>query len=227
MKSNIASARTIQMSRLGLCLGLAVVLTGLVIASFGTVRAQEQSLLAAPAFDRSEDPVVITGTRFPAFSGAPLNELVVYAYRSGAWAPVPFQIDEVNISGTFVTNDDGLLGSRDELVFMAGDAADSVSAAEWPVDTQARLNSRYAITVTDPLSASQEAWVYLYRLLRSPEAMRVMSRGRLQRRPPQPCLTPRPLARRNLWGCRICPSTVGMWIFSIDRSSGGNYSWHV
>ena len=107
--------------------------------------------------------MVITGTRFPAFSGAPLNELVVYAYRSGAWAPVPFQIDEVNISGTFVTNDDGLLGSRDELVFMAGDAGDSVSAAEWPVDTQARLNSRYAITVTDPLSASQQAWVYLYR----------------------------------------------------------------
>ena len=82
---------------------------------------------------------------------------------AGQWAPVPFQIDEVNISGTFVTNDDGLLGSRDELVFMAGDAGDSASAAEWPVDAQARLNSRYAITVTDPLSASQQAWVYLYR----------------------------------------------------------------
>jgi hypothetical protein len=165
MNSHAASALNVRriIPRSGLCLGLAVLLTGLVIASFGTVRAQEQSLLAAPAFDRSEDPVVITGTRFPAFSGAPLSELVAYAYRGGEWAPVPFQIDEVNISGTFVTNDDGFLGSRDELVFMAGDAGDSVSTAEWPVDTQARLASRYAITVSDPLSASQQAWVYLYR----------------------------------------------------------------
>jgi hypothetical protein len=66
--------------------------------------------------------------------------------------PIPFQIDEVNISGTYVISDDGLLGNRDELVFMArSDAGDSASAADWPVDAAARLNPRYAITVTDPL----------------------------------------------------------------------------
>jgi hypothetical protein len=166
MKGNIASALKVRIPRLVLCLGLTAILVGLVLVGFGTARAQEQSPLAAPAapaFDRPEDPVVITGEHFPAFSGAPLNELVAYAYRSGEWAPLPFQIDEVNISGTFVTNDDGLLGNHDELVFMAGDAGESASAAEWPVDAQARLNSRYEITVSDPLSASQQAWVYLYR----------------------------------------------------------------
>jgi hypothetical protein len=141
-------------------------LAGLVIASFGTVSAQVKTPLkaqAAPAFDRSEDPVVITGARFPAFFGTPLNELVAYAYRGGEWAPLPFQIDEVNISGTYVISDDGLLGSNDELVFLAGDTGDSASPAEWPADTLARRNPRYAITVTDPLSASQQAWMYLYR----------------------------------------------------------------
>jgi len=168
MNSHASSALEFRrrVLRMGLCLSLAAMLAGLVLVGFGTVRAQEQRplpALATTTFDRSEDPVVITGERFPAFSGAPLNELVAYAYRSGEWAPVPFQIDEVNISGTFVTTDDGLLGNQDELVFMAGDAGDSASAAEWPIDAQARLNSRYAITVTDPLSTSQQTWVYLYR----------------------------------------------------------------
>jgi hypothetical protein len=87
----------------------------------------------------------------------------LYAYRGGDWQAVPFQIDEVSLTGTFVISDNGLLDANDELVFMAGDAGDQVSAAIWPADSQARLNSRYAITVSDPLSASQQAWVYLYR----------------------------------------------------------------
>jgi hypothetical protein len=152
--------------RLGWCVGLAVVLVGGVIAGLGSARAQGQASLNVPAatlLDRSEDPVVITGALFPAFAGVPLHELVVYAYRSGEWVPIPFQIDEVNISGTFVTGDDGLLGGRDELVFMAGDAGDSVSIAEWPADAGARLAPRYAITVSDPLSVSQQAWAYVYR----------------------------------------------------------------
>jgi hypothetical protein len=170
MKSNNASAISVRRTilRIGLCVGLAVMMAWLVIASFGPVNAQAQTPLTTPAsavLDRAEDPVVITGANFPAFSGAPLNELVVYAYRGGGWAPVPFQIDEVNISGTYVTSDDGLLGSRDELVFMAGDAGESASPVDWPVDAAARLNPRYAITVTDPLSTSQQAWAYLYRSL--------------------------------------------------------------
>jgi hypothetical protein len=142
--------------------GLALALLGLTIAGLDTVHARAISSPAA-VLDRAEDPVVITGSLFPTFTAAPLNELVLYAYRGGEWQAVPFQIDEVSITGTYVISEDGLLDDNDELVFMAGDAGDQVGAATWPADPQARLNARYAITISDPLSASQQAWVYLFR----------------------------------------------------------------
>ena len=152
--------------RIALCMGLALAAMWLVIAGLGAAQAQGKTPPAARAaatIDRPEDPVVITGTRFPAFLDVPLNELVLYADHGGNWTPVPFQIDEVNISGTYVISGDGLLGAHDELAFMAGDTGDSATAAEWPADPAARLHPRYAITVTDPLSAGQQAWAYLYR----------------------------------------------------------------
>ena len=145
---------------------LALALLGLTIVGLNAAQAHEiRSSVprAALTRDRVEDPVVITGSRFSALSGVPVNELVLYAYRGGDWLAVPFQIDEVNISGTYVISDGGLLDANDELVLMAGDAGDSVNTAVWPADPQSRLYSRYAITVSDPLSASQQAWVYLYR----------------------------------------------------------------
>jgi hypothetical protein len=146
--------------------GFALALLGVMLAGLNAAQARATTLLApraVTALDRVEDPVVITGSLLPAFDGVPLPELAVYAYRSGDWQAVPFQIDEVSITGTYVISDDGLLDANDEVVFMAGDAGEPVSAALWPADVQARLKSRYAITVSDPLSASQQAWVYLYR----------------------------------------------------------------
>ncbi len=168
MNSHDRTAIKLQQAvrRMALCVGLALTAGWLVVAGLGAAQAQGKIPLtprSVAAFDRPEDPVVITGTRLPAFSGVPLNELKLYASHGGGWAAIPFQIDEVNISGTYVISDDGLLDGNDELVFMAGDAGDSISAADWPADTPARLNPRYVITVTDPLSASHQAWAYLYR----------------------------------------------------------------
>ncbi len=154
------------MRRITLCVSLALAAVWLLIAGLSAVRAQEKPQpipQAAAALDRPDDPVVITGTHFPGFAGVPLNQIVLYAHHGGDWAPIPFQVDEVNISGTYVISDDGLLGGKDELVFMASDAGDSAASADWPADSQARLNLRYAITVTDPLSPAQQAWAYLYR----------------------------------------------------------------
>ena len=151
--------------KLSLSGSIALALLGIVVA--GLNAAQSHAITPAPRAawmpGRSEDPIVIAGSQFPAFSGVPLSQLVLYAYRGGEWQAVPFQIDEVNISGTYVISDGGLLDANDELVFMAGDAGDNVSAAFWPVDPPSRLYSRYAITVSDPLSAGQRAWAYLYR----------------------------------------------------------------
>ncbi len=152
--------------RFVLPVGIGLVAVWVVVAGLRAAQAQStppQAPSALAAVDRPQDPVVVPGASFPAFSGASLDDLVLYAYRSGAWTPIPFQIDELNITGTYVVSDGGLLDANDELVFMAGDAGDSVSAAIWPADAQSRLYSRYAITVTDPLSAGGQAWVYLYR----------------------------------------------------------------
>jgi hypothetical protein len=136
------------------------------LAGLNAAQVRATTLLEPRAvlmLDRAEDPVVITGSLFPAFNGVPVNELVLHAYRGGEWQAVPFQIDEVSITGTYVISDGGLLDPNDELIFMAADAGDQVSAASWPADPSSRFYSRYAITVSDPLSASQQAWVYLYR----------------------------------------------------------------
>ena len=168
MNSNAKSVVGIRraIGRTVLCAGLAVALVWLLATGLNAAHAQEKSRSmpqAVATLDRPADPVVLTGTRFPTFLGVPLNELVLYVYRGGMWSPVPFQIDEVNISGTYVISDDGVLGSRDELVFMANDAGEAVGPTDWPADAAAQLHPRYAITVTDPLSVSQQAWAYLYR----------------------------------------------------------------
>ena len=151
--------------RFALPLGIGLAAVWLVVAGLSTARAQPtapQAPLAVAAIDRPQDPVVVPGANFPAFTAAPLGELVLYAYRSGAWAPIPFQIDEVSITGTYVISDDGLLDANDELVFMAGDTTTCVETA-WPTDEQSRLNSRYVISVTDALNPGDKARVYLYR----------------------------------------------------------------
>ena len=157
---NIKAAR-----RFALPLGIGLAAVWLVIAGLSTARAQStasQAPLAVAAVDRPQDPVVVKGANFPAFSGVPLNELVLYTYGSGSWKPIPFQIDEVNITGTYVMSDDGLLDANDELVFMAGDTTTCVDTA-WPTDGQSRLFPRYVISVTDTLNPGGKARVYLYR----------------------------------------------------------------
>lgn len=111
--------------------------------------------------DRPQEPIVTTGTDFADFLGAPIDELVLYQHDGGTWSPIPFQIDEVSITGTFVMTEDGLLDANDQLVFMAMDAGDSTT--DWPVDALARLNPRYVLTATDPLDPAGTSHVYLYR----------------------------------------------------------------
>lgn len=160
---------------LGACVvWLAVVGLGVARAQTGTLQAPsaeapsaEAPSAAAPsaaaAINRPQDPVMVPGAGFTGFSDVPLDELVLYAYQSGAWTPIPFQIDEVNVTGTYVVSDGGRLDDNDELVFMAGDTGDSVGQEIWPDDPESKLYPRYEISITDPLSPGDRAWVYLYR----------------------------------------------------------------
>ena len=128
-------------------IGIGLAVAWLVVAGLSTAQAQStasQVPLAAAAVNRPQDPVVVKGANFSAFSGTLLDDLVLHAYRSGNWTAIPFQIDEVNITGTYVISDGGLLDPNDELVFMAGDTTTCVDTA-WPTDGQSRLFPRYVI----------------------------------------------------------------------------------
>ncbi|RMD91601.1 MAG: T9SS C-terminal target domain-containing protein [Calditrichaeota bacterium] len=115
--------------------------------------------------DRNLEPVVRTGADFPLFDGAPVEELFLFAYDSytGTWNPIPFQIDEKDTSGSFITPDvNPGLDSDDELVFMARDAGDRAPKT-WIDNPESQNFPRYEIEIIDPLDQTKKAWVYLYR----------------------------------------------------------------
>lgn len=136
------------------------VFASLVLISTAAALSQPKTL------ERNLEPVVVSGASLPDFSGAPISQLFLYAYREGAWQQIPFQFDERGIANndtSFFIEDDGLLDDNDELVFMARDAGDRTEAFNW-IDNEDSFNSiRYEIAVSDPLAQDGKAWAYLYR----------------------------------------------------------------
>ena len=158
--------KTPQWLLLPLGMGLSLWFLVVSLAMVGAPTKAQSPPVTGAALNRPQDPVIVTGANLTAHGGAPINELVLYAYQAGAWMPIPFQIDERtnDITGTYVISDDGLLDANDELVFMAADTGDSVNNnSNWPNDAAAQAYPRYAIRVSDPLSPGSEAWAYLYR----------------------------------------------------------------
>ena len=131
--------------------------------------ARPTTAVAFP-IDRPHEAVVIPGSTFAAWLGAPLEELALYRYGADGWQPVLFQVDEVDDFGVYVSAGDGLLGAGDELVFMGIDSGDWVSPTFWISDSVAWQHARHVITVTDPLDPEAIGWVYLYRSAELPRA---------------------------------------------------------
>ena len=122
-----------------------------------------ESLAATAAWTRALDPAIVTGSELPLFQGVPLNDLFVYAYDGSSWTVVPFQFDEVDSGGTYVSAEDGVLDSNDELVFMASDLGTTAEPYQWLADLDSRNYSRYEVSVTNPLNPAEVGWVYVYR----------------------------------------------------------------
>ena len=121
---------------------------------------RESGLLA---WTRTLDPAVVSGSLLPSFDGVPLGDLFVYAYQDGAWAEVPFQIDEVDFTGAFVVVEDGALDSNDQLVLMASDLGGTAAPYEWLDDLDSKGYPRYEVEVTNPINTAEKGWVYVYR----------------------------------------------------------------
>jgi len=112
--------------------------------------------------DREADPAVIPGSLLAGLNGAPLNQLFVYAFRSGQWHQIPWQFDEVR-NLEYLAFDNGLLDPADELVVMGRDCGDQAAAKEWINDDASRSFPRYEIMIVDPLDSGKKGWIYLYR----------------------------------------------------------------
>jgi hypothetical protein len=124
--------------------------------------------------DRAYEYVEIPPFLLAEFSNdvAPVAELYLYAYRSGEWKQIPFQLDErgfeitvdgdTSLNSYFPNAKDGKLDDSDDLLFMAHDAGERAPANDWVPDAAARSFVRYEIKVTDPLTQRQ-GYVYLYR----------------------------------------------------------------
>ncbi len=110
---------------------------------------------------RQHDPVVVGGDLLSDLAGDALDTIFVYAYQGGVPGQIPFQFDERNADGRYVSVEDGLLDANDELVFMAADGGDWVSDPILDVDGTV-ISPTYIITITDPLGADQ-AWAYIYK----------------------------------------------------------------
>ncbi len=146
---------------------------------------------AATSLARPADPVVLTGADLPTLVNGPRTNIVGFRWTGAAWVQLPIQIDEralVNFgkvynnanasfyesspalvtdlvytgSNTFTGNDpDPKFDSNDELAFMARDAGVLAPSGTSPTGTTATTGVR--VKITDPLDATAEGYVYLYR----------------------------------------------------------------
>lgn len=113
------------------------------------------------AFQRSADPVIMTGADFPELAGQPIDTLRVLVYRDQAVRPIPFQVDEIDESGEYVVDEDGLLDANDELVFMVRDVGEQIGVGELIGAANLSDKEWYQIEVTDPLSDTAKGWAYI------------------------------------------------------------------
>ncbi|MBK7974054.1 MAG: hypothetical protein IPK07_12525 [Deltaproteobacteria bacterium] len=122
------------------------------------------------SLDRPIDPVAVDGAHLPEVLGRPVASLRVEVWRDGAFAPIPFQIDERNAAGGWVypsgpeanaDEDAGRFDANDVLFVMARDLAGARPAGAPPpaADGAAPAVLR-ELTFRDPLDG-RTAYAYL------------------------------------------------------------------
>lgn len=131
---------------------------------------------ASSPVSRESALVVVPGAELAEFSATPIDRLGLFAadLTAQAFVPVPFQIDErfvrVFNEGTpaeFETlihdvfgEDDGLLDSHDELVFLFGEGGPRAPAElPWPAGAE---GLRIEVSALDPREGGEKRWLYLF-----------------------------------------------------------------
>jgi hypothetical protein len=117
------------------------------------------------SIDRLRSPIIVTGEKLSSFLGQPTSAIRLVRFRAstGQWEPVPFQIDEMDGTGSFDGPKNGMLNADDEIAFLSVDLGDSTSSDQWIDDEEAKHNPRIRIAVEDPLDPAKKGWVYALR----------------------------------------------------------------
>ncbi|MCL4288464.1 MAG: hypothetical protein KJ006_12580, partial [Thermoleophilia bacterium] len=139
--------------------------------------------LSGCAFQRPEDPVVLTGSELPRLIGAPPGKILAYRYIQDQWQQVPVQVDERAVidfgtvydddpygvqvltytdPGTFVGPDpDPTLDGNDEVALMGIDSWSRAPAGAHPPNVVA--GSGEELRIHDATGDPIDTYVYLYR----------------------------------------------------------------
>jgi pimeloyl-ACP methyl ester carboxylesterase len=120
------------------------------------------TMVQANTITRDLEPVILKGQGLPILLGSNVNDLSIYHYRGNVWSKIPAQIDELSADGRFVTNEDSLLDTNDEVVFMASDLGEQAPADATIPGIEAHAIT-YEITATDSLDPTSHGWAYLVR----------------------------------------------------------------
>lgn len=114
---------------------------------------------------RTEDQVVVSGSRIPAMQGWQIAQIRAFALAENRCRAIPFQIDEVKDDGKYAlpngsirSSEDGIFDANDELVFMVFDSGDRGEKSMLP----AGYNQVVELELKDPLDGGR-SWLYLAR----------------------------------------------------------------
>lgn len=126
----------------------------------------------AKTIDRMDDPIVLKGSQLTPLLAADPARLSLMACPNGAWAPVPFQVDQIKPDGTYAftagknkaPDPDPSLDNNDEVVLLARDLGDRCPGP-WPEGVRAGVE----IEITDPIN-NREGWAYLFAFEANPPA---------------------------------------------------------
>lgn len=163
------------------------------IAAIGTIGpVSTAEPVGAAATLRPSDPVVLTGAQIPVLVDGPRATILGFRWTGSAWVQIPVQVDERavvnfakiyrNVSPSFYGSQPGLVSklvytspttftgpdpnklfdADDELAFMARDAGATAPPTTAP-PTGTVLGTGVRIHVTDPLDATSDGDVYLFR----------------------------------------------------------------
>lgn len=132
--------------------------------------------------NRGSDPVVLTGAKLPALTGAAPMRIVGFSRRGEGWKQVPVQVDEMAVvdyptvrqsptrpfsrlaytdPDTFAGPDpDSTFDPDDELAAMARDSGERARRADGPRGV--RSATRTEVAVSDPLRKGAKRYLYLY-----------------------------------------------------------------